>query len=59
MALLFAVFWGYLFYGVIDLFVFLQGREFHESFHLETAGGCSFWSWLPLRLWPSRSLRKP
>jgi hypothetical protein len=42
MALLFAVFWGYLFFGVIDLFVFLQGPEFHESFHLETGWGLFF-----------------
>ncbi len=41
-ALLLAVFWGYLFYGVIDLLVFLQGPEFHESFHLETGWGLSF-----------------
>jgi hypothetical protein len=41
-ALLLAVFWGYVFFGVYDLFVFLQGSGFHESFHLETGWGLFF-----------------
>jgi hypothetical protein len=41
-AALLAVFWGYLFYGLIDLLVFVQGPEFHASFHLETGWGLFF-----------------
>jgi hypothetical protein len=37
-----AIFWGYLFFGLIDLTVFLQGPEFHDSFHLETGWGLFF-----------------
>jgi hypothetical protein len=39
---LLAVFWGYVFYGIYDLLVFLQGPEFHQSFHLETGWGLFF-----------------
>jgi hypothetical protein len=39
LAALLGVFWGFLFYGLIDLLVFLQGPEFHSSFHLETGWG--------------------
>jgi hypothetical protein len=42
LACLFAIFWGYLFFGLIDLTVFLQGPEFHDSFHLETGWGLFF-----------------
>ena len=42
LAVLLAVFWGYLFYGIIDLLVFLQGPKFHQSFHLETGWGLFF-----------------
>jgi len=41
-AALLAVFWGYFFFGVNDLLVFLQGPEFHASFHLETGWGLFF-----------------
>jgi hypothetical protein len=41
-AVLFAVFWGFLFFGLIDLLVFLQGAEFMPSFHLETGWGLFF-----------------
>jgi hypothetical protein len=39
---LLALFWGYLFYGLIDLLVFVQGKEFHASFQLETGWGLFF-----------------
>jgi hypothetical protein len=42
LALLLAIFWGYLFYGITDLLVFAQGPEFHQSFHLETNWGLFF-----------------
>lgn len=41
-AFLLGLFWGWLFFGLIDLLVFLQGAEFHESFHLETGWGLLF-----------------
>lgn len=41
-AVLFAVFWGFFFFGLIDLLVFLQGPEFLPSFQLETGWGLFF-----------------
>lgn len=37
-----AVFWGVLFFGLIDLTVFTQGAEFHQSFQVETGWGLFF-----------------
>ncbi len=42
LALSLAVFWGYFFYGLYDLLVFLQGPDFHQDFHLETGWGLFF-----------------
>ena len=41
-ASLFAVFWGYLFYGLIDLLVPLGDPTFHQSLLLETGWGLVF-----------------
>ena len=41
-AVLFVVFWGFFFFGLIDLLVYLQGAEFMPSFHLETGWGLFF-----------------
>jgi hypothetical protein len=41
-ASLFAVFWGYFFYGLIDLLVPLGDPTFHESLLLETGWGLVF-----------------
>jgi hypothetical protein len=41
-ASLLAVFWGFFFFGLIDLFVFLQGATFHEALLLETGWGLLF-----------------
>jgi hypothetical protein len=41
-ASLFAVFWGYLFFGLIDLLVPLQDESFHEVLLLETGWGLVF-----------------
>jgi len=37
-----AVFWGLLFYGLIDLLAFLQGPEFHDTVLLSTGWGLVF-----------------
>src|SRR4051794_25689100 len=37
-----AVFWGLVFYGVIDLLAFLQGEEFHAAILLSTGWGLLF-----------------
>src|SRR3954449_10113291 len=37
-----AVWWGFLFYGLIDLLAFLQGPEFHDSILLSTGWGLLF-----------------
>jgi hypothetical protein len=37
-----AVFWGVLFFGLIDLFAFAQGEEFHASLLLSTGWGLLF-----------------
>jgi hypothetical protein len=41
-ASLFALFWGYLFYGLIDLLVPLGDETFHQSLLLETGWGLIF-----------------
>ena len=42
LAALLALWWGFFFFGIYDLLVFLQGPEFHEAFHLETGWGLFF-----------------
>ena len=37
-----AVFWGFLFFGLIDLLAFLQGPDFHDSILLSTGWGLVF-----------------
>jgi len=37
-----AIFWGFLFFGLLDLFAFLQGDEFHAPLLLETGWGLLF-----------------
>src|SRR3954454_10826257 len=37
-----AVWWGFLFFGLIDLLAFLQGPEFHDSILLSTGWGLLF-----------------
>ena len=39
---LLAVFWGFLFYGLIDLLAFAQGPDFHDSLVLSTGWGLLF-----------------
>ena len=39
---LLAVFWGFLFYGLIDLLAFAQGPDFHASLVLSTGWGLLF-----------------
>jgi hypothetical protein len=39
---LLAVFWGFLFYGLIDLLAFAQGPDFHASLLLSTGWGLLF-----------------
>src|SRR5690349_3523897 len=41
-ACLFGVFWGLLFYGLIDLLAFAQGEEFHATLLLSTGWGLVF-----------------
>ena len=42
LALLFAVFWGYVFFGLIDLLVPLLDPEFHDVLVLEAGWGLLF-----------------
>ena len=41
---LLAVFWGFLFYGLIDLLAFAQGPDFHASLVLSTGWGVRVYS---------------
>src|SRR3954467_9460307 len=39
---LFGVFWGFFFYGLIDLLAFAQGEQFHATLLLSTGWGLLF-----------------
>jgi hypothetical protein len=41
-AALFGLFWGFLFYGLIDLLAFAQGEQFHAALLLSTGWGLVF-----------------
>src|SRR6476646_3363839 len=41
-AALLAVFWGLLFFGIVDLLAFRQGEEFHATILLSTGWGLLF-----------------
>src|SRR3954451_4144796 len=41
-AALLAIFWGLLFFGIVDLLAFLQGEEFHATILLSTGWGLLF-----------------
>ena len=41
-AALFALFWGFFFYGLIDLLAFAQGEQFHAALLLSTGWGLVF-----------------
>ena len=41
-AALFGLFWGFFFYGLIDLLAFAQGEEFHAALVLSTGWGLLF-----------------